>query len=476
MRTRRPDVQDDCGASLVFVLVFMAFVSLLALSVLDVTRAGFQGTDSVRVARQVNYAADAALETAIARVVADPSGLLGTPGGPACSTTLQAVNGLASTVECLPDGTAGSLVANRPQYAVLTLSTTQPLEVQGSATLGVVGNVHLNHHVTVSTANGNRLDVEGVLRTVAAGGQCTDLTKVTSTLPRSCAVPATPTVSDPLYTSRIGEVGAVVNPLPSCQTWSVADGNGQPKAYKVATFASAKYTQFSSLVTAACNNADVLYFPPGAYYFEDVVIEPGNASIVAGRASGWLAAKTSAPGDGSDCDRSSAGSQFILGGAAELDLTPTGRPSLSICAGPSPANQPAMALYGARSTDGTLKRLSSAPAVATNNKQNMYVHGLIYLPTSSVQLNLQNKTYTYYRGGFVLAHGTFDVSASSKQIDSPVQLPNCSAADPCRTDRRVVFTASVDGVPRIRSLVAFDDDGGGTPAKAHVVSTWSVVG
>ena len=476
MTPARRQLHDDSGASLVFVLVFMAFVSLLALSVLDVTRAGFQGTDSVRVARQVNYTADAALETAIARVVADPTGLLGTPGGPTCSTTVQDVNGMTATVDCLPDGTAGSPVASRPQYAILTLSTTQPLKVEGSATLGVVGNVHLNHHVTVSTSNGNTLDVEGVLRTVAPGGQCSDLAKVTSTLPRSCAAPATPTVSDPLYVSRIGELGAGLNPAPTCQTWSVDDGRGQPKDYKVATFASAKYTQFSSLVTAACKNADVLYFPPGTYYFEDVVVAPGGASVVAGTASSWLAARTPALGDGSDCARGAAGAQFILGGSTQLDLTPTGRPSFSLCAGPSPSNQPAVALYGARSSDGTLKRLSAGTAVVANNKQNMYVNGLVYLPTSSVDLNLQNKTYTYYRGGFVLSHGTFDVSASSKQIDSPVQLPGCSAADPCRTDRRVIFTASVGGVPRIRSLVVFDDDGGGTPAKAHVVSTWSVVG
>lgn len=479
--------RGDGGASLLLVLVVLLVVSVMALMTLTYAQASYDGSAIVRDSRQQANTADAALDFGIKRVAEDATGLLGTSSGPQCTFSLSGLNkdsngkDLGASVTCAPAPGTGGAGGNRPQHAILTLSDTVPLKVEGQKELGVVGNVHANHTVLVDKANGSSLSVTGELTTSVSGGDCTDTSVVMATS-RSCGNAARIDLADLTWAKPrqpLNSVGAV-----TCVAGAVS---GAPRT---AVFSPGTYnTAPADLVSAATNckspRPTIWYFPEGVYYFEDVTLNPDAAHVVAGTPGAWWngSAAIAAPSADGACIEGSPGAQFVLGGDSDIRLVPTNRPSFSICATHDLNGVDGIAVYGpaedatltSATSTVTIKRQSATVAMQTNNKQNAYVHGIVYLPTSSVALNLQNKTATYYDGGFVLLHGSFDVSASSKQIDSPVSTVACSALSPCKSDRHLDFTASVDGTPWIRSRVKFDDGGGTSPGRGHDIESWSIL-
>lgn len=92
------------------------------------------------------------------------------------------------------------------------------------------------------------------------------------------------------------------------------------------------------------------------------------------------------------------------------------------------------------------------PAVVSTVSQSLYFHGTVYAPASSMNLVVHNKDTTIFDRGVIAKDMVVTVSDSSKQEDSPFQLPRTAASD-----RTVLFTGSVGGVPKIRALVTYRD-------------------
>jgi hypothetical protein len=456
---RRPS--GESGASLLIVLVFMAFIAVVSLSLLDLNAASFSATDSVRSARQNNNAADAAVELGIRRVVTDLTATLGTSAGPACDFTIGPINGVFPRIRCQPDGGAGSSPAGRPANAVLALAGA--VDFTGNAPVLIGGNVFATGPLTT----GQTKSIVTVAGTVTAlgGGDCADAVKVIATA-RYCSAPA-PTAAqgaDPAWSPRSTTFGP----------GGVVSCTSTPGGVAVATFAAGKYTvnPASLLTGTACANRDVLYFPSGNYYFEDVVFDTGNYNVVLGTAGSWLTTNIALPADRL-CDGAGQGGQFLFGGSTTLNV-PNEFTNLSLCAGAATATQPAIAVYGARSGSG-LKPLSSALAFKTGKKPSVFIDGTIYTPTAALDLQLHNRNQTYLSGGIVASALTFDINASRTQFGSPISLPPCSPSSPCQSNRRVVLTASIGGTDRIRAVVQFDDSAGATPASTYTVESWNVL-
>lgn len=469
MRTRP---KGDDGASLMIVLVFMILISVVSLSLLDLTQASYGGTDAVRVARQENNAADAAVELAIRRVSADPLGKLGTGTGPACSFSLLGVAGVPDTsVRCAPDGTAGAPGSSaRPGNALLAL--TGDITVTGNQPLDIEGDVYTVGAITAGQSQ-NIVTVNGAL-TALGGGECSSSQFIAT--PKYCTASPTPPTAlrgvDPGW-SPVSTSIAATSTVPVC---------GQtPGGIKYARFLGGKYTSSpaSLLSSPGCASRKVLYFPDPTYYFEDTVFNTGAYDVVAGSApsglGSWLTDPlvTSMP-SGRACDPNTAGTQFLLGGSAQLTV-PNQTSTLSFCAGPDGTTQPAIAIYGSKTARGGLKALTAGTTAVSSfeNKPSLFVQGAIYLPTSSVAFQLHNKSQTELSGGVVVGSLALDISASSTQLTSPISLPACTSN--CRSNRRVVVTASIGGRDRLRAVVDFDDSRAASPASPYTVASWNVL-
>jgi hypothetical protein len=82
---------------------------------------------------------------------------------------------------------------------------------------------------------------------------------------------------------------------------------------------------------------------------------------------------------------------------------------------------------------------------------NLFFRGTVYAPTDELDLNVHNKDTSIFGRGVIARSLLVDVSSSSKQTDSPFQLPKTTTA------RKVLLVGKVNGVPKIRALVTFQD-------------------
>ncbi|MDP3713675.1 MAG: hypothetical protein Q8R60_14465 [Mycobacteriales bacterium] len=478
--------KGDAGASLLIVLVFLLLVSVLVLSLLGFTQASFESSDAVRESRQSTYAADAATEYAIAKVKADPSGDVGTTYGPPCAFVVEGVNGRPSTVLCSPAPGSGVVLQNRALNALLTLSDTEPLALTGTFDLVVDGRIYSHDDITTSTSSNSF--IRSTATVIAEGdGQCSAVgnnpaERVVADKGKTCRSAPTPAGVDPQWTPSVmlRPAAPLLPPQLSCLPGKAGKNDDKDLiTFSPGTYVLSPVTILKTLDLAkACDEDATLYFQPGVYYLEDVTFDLGKYNVVFGRATGtWLTSKKIAtPMDGTACDNGGAtNTQLLLGGSSVLiSDSSNDSPVLSICAGPRPTDKPAIAIHGLTSAVGGMKALSSPVSVRFGKEPSIFVHGTLYLPTSRGVISLHNRTRTVFDGGILVWALTATLNASSTQVDAPISLPACSALDPCRSDRRVVFTAAVSGGPPVlRSIMSFDDQGGATPASATTLTQWS---
>lgn len=86
---------------------------------------------------------------------------------------------------------------------------------------------------------------------------------------------------------------------------------------------------------------------------------------------------------------------------------------------------------------------------------NVFFHGTVYVPSAALNVNVHNSGETIFDRGVISRTITIQVSASSKQTDSPFQIPQATPLG-----RRVLFTAYRDGnfgQPWARACVFFQD-------------------
>jgi hypothetical protein len=446
----------EAGASLLLVLVVLLVVSVVVTGLLGFTQVSFQASGDVRSIRQQNYSADAAVELGIRRVLADPDyGAVGYP----CSFTLAGANGQTATVTCAPANGTSGLPTGRVRNAILTLSSTQPLQLTGQDRLYVTGNVYSHASIQPDTSNNSILSVTGSIVAHDAAVCDPSNVKVTATVGKRCVTSTTSAGLDPDWAAQpaVSTPGSVSCPPPK----------------KIAIFTPGKYTANPTSLLGSCNPT-TLYFPPGVYYLEQP-FNTGNYDVVAGADSGtWLAAGQAAPTDDTACDSTRPGAQFLLGNQGAI-VMPNQVQAMTICAGPAVGGVPAIAIYGVKASGGGLLAHQAAVGLYTNEKKpSVFMHGTVYMTHSQAQISVFNKAKTYYTGGFVVDSMIAAINASTKQPGDPIWIPGCSSTDRCTNNRQVSFTSTIGPNTWIKAQVDVDDGFGASPGSGAKVASWSV--
>ncbi|MDQ6946607.1 MAG: hypothetical protein M3256_10135, partial [Actinomycetota bacterium] len=348
MSTRRRGHGEE-GAALVLALVFVTVIGLLIGFVLTFVETTFKYSAVARTNREELYAADGAMEAAIARLQAS---------GRCVDQAPMTINGAAVDVACesAPRPPPPPVEpAPSPPHAILTLGTN-PVEgfhqAAGSGPISVRGDVF--SHSVIADESTSRLQVYGA---VSAVGNCTGDIQA-SVSPLSClnrpGGAADPTkAADQRYPSDLTTV-PVRRPAPTCPTdhWLVELGPGY---YDDAL-------GLTRLTNGACPGK-VLWFEPGVYYFDfnfastnrtcDAVPNPcvweitdPAVNVVGGAPRVWSqfdspTSRPTIPFPGG-CLTDAPGVQFVFGGQSRV-AQQAGK--VELCPRPGAAYPP-IAVYG----------------------------------------------------------------------------------------------------------------------------------
>jgi hypothetical protein len=114
---------------------------------------------------------------------------------------------------------------------------------------------------------------------------------------------------------------------------------------------------------------------------------------------------------------------------------------------------------------------SNCAILETKTNPTAYFYGTFYAPSARVSVWVQNKGTTVFSRGIIARTIDGDVSASSKQDDSPFQLPGLVFT------RTTLFEATIDGTPRLRAKVAYNDSKNGISLPGYQVKVlnWIVL-
>ena len=357
------------GASLLVALAFLLLFAVLLTGLLDFAVTSFNASNKVIDRERAAYSAEAAVHTQIARVRQNAT--LGVSGQQCAAESFSGADTStpAATATCVPQANSGTVRAgvDGPDNAILTRGGDLTVSGGGGGRLRTNANVFVNGAITV--ANSTVLDAHD--GAVAATGSCSPSPAVlpsfdaVKTYCNATAVnaPQYSDGADPGYTSRFSEIvvthGGVQqlptpNPAPTCSGGAV----------NATVFsAPAVFTNVYDLTTSWCSGSTVMYFQPGAYYFDfqsrnssasDYIWTIGNnAAVIGGPASSTWAPGSALPAasdTGPTACTSGAngqGVQFIMGGASQIQLGTSSR--LELCPQTaSPAGK--IAVFGAVST------------------------------------------------------------------------------------------------------------------------------
>lgn len=118
--------------------------------------------------------------------------------------------------------------------------------------------------------------------------------------------------------------------------------------------------------------------------------------------------------------------------------------------------------------DAATKVSCSCNLLTTTNNPQTYFEGTFFAPYQNLAINVHNGGTTEFARGVIASHIEGQASSSSKQDSAPFKLPGLD------NRRVVVFTATVNGKPRLRARAAFDDLTG-QPGKTVEILDWQVI-
>jgi hypothetical protein len=347
-------MQGEDGASLIIALAFLLLFSLILVAILAfaVTSFGAGGDVSDRVSAQ--YAANAAVDTAVQRIRSDATMQLGSSTwdtSNACNLTYNPTDGTPSaSATCNPTtnddgdptGTVRPGMNGFPANAILATGSGG-ITATGSGSPGpklkANANVYSDGGITLN--NGATLDAYD--NAITARGACTPTVPGSQwvTVQTACDVTASaPQYADgsvPNWNSQITSGTMPLNKGPA----ACATTNG------IATFSSGYWTDPKKLtdLPGGCR-AGVYYFSPGVYYFNFSNLHGDrpwriNGIVVGGTPlTSWYADGAVPPTPGANatepvaCNPSAPGVQFVLGGSSQIRLAPptsTSVSSLELC-------------------------------------------------------------------------------------------------------------------------------------------------
>lgn len=370
MSGRRRRQRGEEGSALVLALVFITVIGLLISAVLTFVDVSFRYTRVVRTGRGELYAADGAVEAAIARMNAD--GVCG-------DFHTGDINDVPVDVTCEPaprPKPPPPEPAPSPPKAILTLGPGGLHEFADSGPVKVRGNVF--SHSTVLNSSSSALSVQGDVMAVRA---CTgDIRVFPSTQSKQCDLGANiPALAkDPDYPPDL----AALPPrkvAPDCPpaTWLVTL---EPGYYDDAT-------KLSALTSGGLCAGRVVWLQPGVYYFDfnftstvsgacDITpglctwqIDDATANVVGGAPLKWSADN---PGPLSSrptidvpggCSGEQAGVQLVFGGQSRMAQS-AGK--VELCPRSGGAVTP-INVYGLKQGSAPSQRkVSLSPATARN--------------------------------------------------------------------------------------------------------------
>ncbi len=359
---------DERGTSLVLALAFMTLFGVSAAFLAGLGSASFQNINAIRDQRSAVYSAQGAVDSAIDYVRGNAS--LGTNGGSCPTMNFPAAGSHAITATCVGQSSGGGGTGgNFPSQALLTMGTgSEPGINVGSL---MPGNVKIGGPVfSNSGINANSIFNQGGIDSgtypLYARGSCQG--NITGT-PAACDIGpgGHPEGNDPNYPSPLSVIPARQT-VPPCPV----------AANKIITFTPGFYddeTSLTNLTNGTCKNA-VLWFQPGAYYFDfDLAggsnqwfISDSTINIVGGTPKGWSTTSSTRPVIPSpgackvDTDPTpNAGVQFVWGGDSQW-LFAAGNAEL--CASPD-ANGRELALYGQKTGTATATSTTLKPTGAS---------------------------------------------------------------------------------------------------------------
>lgn len=352
-------------------LVFVTAIGLVIGFVLTYVETSFKYAATARTDRAELYAADGAMEAAIARVQA---------GEPCGDYEPPAINGVNVAVTCEPaprPPPPPPELAPSPTNAILTLGPQGFHQLEGSDDVVVRGDVFSHSVVTNSSTTAN-LTVQGG---VAAVGECSDRI-ITTPEPSSIRCSNRPPAADPAdgpdpaYPSDLSGVPFPKRQgVPNCVTDS-------PNGWLV-PLTSGYYDDaiaLSRLTNDPTCAGKVVWFQPGVYYFDFNFSSTGTTcdqdpnlctwqigdpevNVVGGQPLGWDPDLTARPTINlpGGCLRDEEGVQLIFGGQSRVEQT-AGK--VELCPRTA-SDRPPITLYGLDQGAAPERRVTKQPATVS---------------------------------------------------------------------------------------------------------------
>jgi hypothetical protein len=347
------------GTSLVLALAFMTLFGVFAGLLAQFGAESFKTTSAVRDQRAAVYGAEGAVDTAIDYVRGNTS--FGTNGGTCPSVYLPTPSGHTNAyATCTGQASAvGGVNASLPSQALLTTATGSEDGITVGSVLGlfpggfdVNGGVFSNSDIQANQSFFGPDVLDAGSNPVSARGSCSGTIRGN---PVTCNLGSSshPEGNDPNYPSPLSSV-PTHQIVPACPS----SGN------KVIAFTPGFYDDeagLNALTSGGCHNA-VLWFQPGAYYFDfdwksgdtsaTWTIDDSTVDVVGGTPKGWSptnpthpsipspgACKTDTDPDPND------GVQFVFGGDSRMQGILA---DIELCATPDASGRE-LAIYGQKS-------------------------------------------------------------------------------------------------------------------------------
>lgn len=350
--TRR--VNDEGGASLILVVIFVMVFSVIMAAVLDLTGTALRTTSSYADLGDEQRVVDDAVEGAINAI--RNSNTAGLQDGACDDYVYESI-----TVTCTPvgdDDLNGGIDDLMPKYAILTLGTGEcdGIELGGGDEMAVSGGIASNSRIAINerinaacdNVSGGGAQVHVFGDAYARNGWCsTDGLTATSELDCNAAG----TEEKPPYLPAVPDISTLAaDPAATCATPS-----------GIVAFSPGLYTELpeNHAERAGCTGS-LWWFQPGTYYFDfpaaDSEWEINPYNVVGGTPVGWSASSSpssvplkAACADPGIDETPPPGVQFILGGPSRISTqgsassTTTG--ILELCAGADSVGNQRIALF-----------------------------------------------------------------------------------------------------------------------------------
>jgi hypothetical protein len=460
---------DEGGSALVMALVVLTVVGVVVAAALPFAGTSLRSSNTaLGPHRDALYAADAAMQSAIEWVSTHPDAASGL-GDADCAdhgVTFGYDDPVVGPVpvEVCPQGDSFAPLG-RPRSVLLALGddADDGIEIDGGGAIYVRGHVYSHDDIDVS--RGAALEVQGYGRAFAHGG-CAGPISTENGVPPDCDLSTASIVgADPAYAPPAAPASLAQPAVAPCS-----------RANPTATLSPGVYRDAAALDDLTDGSCDAVWLRPGTYFLEFTGddtwdVRDKDVRIVGGTLTGPLAS-TSFPGG---CDPDGAGVTLVFAGDSRLDVA---KGSVELCGAEHPDGV-RLALYGLGETVavGTGSIAPQSACLTTSGEScrvirtgpgsdaDLRVVGVGYLPRNWVDLQPTNESGQFVTKALVVRKLT--LHASSATAGNPVVIGDGST-DLGPGD--VLLTASIGGVPWIRSHVTYPDGADSDPS----VESWVV--